>query len=283
MSQASYVSIKKSKVKLKKSLGQNFLKEQFIVEEIIEVANIDKETTVIEIGPGIGALTQGLIVEAGQIIAIEIDKRLINILTEKFQEDNFELLNMDFLDIDQKKFKDKIKYKKVKVVANLPYYITTPIIMKILIDMLYIDEIYIMVQKEVAQRICAKNKTKQYGSLSVFCQTISTPKLEFVVKKECFEPEPKIDSAIISFKRKENDVNINEFSKFLQNCFVQKRKTLVNCLNQSYKIEKKILIEFLEKQGLKETTRAEEIENIKYIDLFNQFNELIDSNNEKRE
>ena len=184
--------------------------------------NIFHETTVVEIGPGIGALTEVLIEEADQVIAIEIDQRLIPILNEKFG-DKIILKNEDFLDVDIEALEKLIKNRKVKVIANLPYYITTPIINKIMMEMTYIDEIIIMVQKEVAERICATPKTKKYNSLSVFCQTVSDVNYEFTVGKEYFNPVPKIDSAIISLKRREVDVDIKEFEIFVQNseCYMQ--------------------------------------------------------------
>ncbi len=259
MAQANIHTIKASKIELKKSLGQNFLTDVNIVKKIVNTADVDSETSVIEIGPGIGALTEILLQDANDVTAVEIDQRLIPILEQTFAEENFQVINEDFLKIEPDYLQGLVKKDKVKVVANLPYYITTAIITKILLDMPFIDELYIMVQKEVAERIAADSKTKKYNSLSVFCQTISNVNYEFTVKKTVFDPVPKIDSAIISFKRKEIDIDIYDFEKFVQKAFKQKRKTVVNNLNASYQITKDELIAFLEENGYKPTLRSEEI------------------------
>ncbi len=259
MAQANIHTIKASKIELKKSLGQNFLTDVNIVKKIVNTADVDKDTSVIEIGPGIGALTEILLQDANDVTAVEIDQRLIPILEQTFAEENFQVINEDFLKIEADYLQGLVQKDKVKVVANLPYYITTAIITKILLDMPFIDELYIMVQKEVAERIAADSKTKKYNSLSVFCQTISDVKYEFTVKKTVFDPVPKIDSAIISFKRKEIDIDIYAFEKFVQNAFKQKRKTVVNNLNASYQISKEEIIAFLEENNYKPTLRSEEI------------------------
>lgn len=259
MAQANIHTIKASKIELKKSLGQNFLTDVNIVRKIVNTANVDKDTSVIEIGPGIGALTEILLEDANDVTAVEIDQRLIPILEQTFAEQNFQVVNIDFLKTTATELEELVQKDKVKVVANLPYYITTAIITKILLEMPFIDELYIMVQKEVAERIAADAKTKKYNSLSVFCQTISDVKYEFTVKKTVFDPVPKIDSAIISFKRKAIDVDIAAFEIFVQNAFKQKRKTIVNNLNAAYGISKEDLIVFLEANNYKKTLRSEEI------------------------
>ncbi len=259
MAQANIHTIKASKIELKKSLGQNFLTDVNIVRKIVNAAKVDKETSVIEIGPGIGALTEILLEDANDVTAVEIDQRLIPILEQTFSEDNFQVINEDFLKIEPDYLQTLVQKEKVKVVANLPYYITTAIITKILLDMPFIDELYIMVQKEVAERIAADSKTKKYNSLSVFCQTISDVNYEFTVKKTVFDPVPKIDSAIISFKRKDINVDIYAFEKFVQNAFKQKRKTIVNNLNATYGLAKEDIIAFLEENNYKPTVRSEEI------------------------
>ncbi len=273
MAQANIHTIKASKIELKKSLGQNFLTDVNIVRKIVNTANVDKATSVIEIGPGIGALTEILLEDANDVTAVEIDQRLIPILEQTFATENFQVINQDFLEIKPDALKQLVKKDKVKVVANLPYYITTAIITKILLEMPFIDELYIMVQKEVAERIAADSKTKKYNSLSVFCQTISDVKYEFTVKKTVFDPVPKIDSAIISFKRKEHNVDILKFEKFVQNAFKQKRKTLVNNLNATYGIVKTELIDFLETNGIKANIRSEEIAVIEFQELYVKFSQ----------
>lgn len=265
--------IANSKVRLKKSLGQNFLTERNIVEKIVKTANVDSETNVIEIGPGIGALTELLIDQSKFTTAVEIDDELIPVLTESFGDyDNFELKHIDFLKTDASQF-DTHGATTTKVVANLPYYITTAIITKILNEMDYVDEIYIMVQKEVAERISASPKSKQYGSLSVYCQLLCEVNYEFTVKRTVFMPPPNVDSAIISLKRKDLTIDIKSIEKFVQNAFKQKRKTLVNNLNKAYGIDKPTLTEFLQDLGYKPSVRAEEISPEQYIELRNKFYE----------
>lgn len=271
MAQANIHTIKASKIELKKSLGQNFLTDVNIVKKIVNTANVDQDTSVIEIGPGIGALTEILLEDANDVLAVEIDQRLIPILERTFEDRNFSVINEDFLKIEPEYLQTLVQKDKVKVVANLPYYITTAIITKILLDMPFIDELYIMVQKEVAERIAADSKTKKYNSLSVFCQTISDVKYEFTVKKTVFDPVPKIDSAIISFKRKDIDIDIYAFEKFVQKAFKQKRKTIVNNLNASYGITKAELIAFLEENNYKATTRSEEISVEEFKEFYAKF------------
>lgn len=270
MAQANIHAIKDSKIELKKSLGQNFLTDVNIVNKIVRTANLDSDTTVIEIGPGIGALTEVMVEQAKNVLAIEIDQRLIPILEKNIGGD-FNVINEDFLKIDNDTIKPYIKGEKVKVVANLPYYITTAIITKILLEMPFIDELYIMVQKEVADRISAVPRTKKYNSLSVFCQTMSEVKYEFTVKRTVFNPPPNVDSAIISFKRKEFDVDLQAFEIFVQNCFKQKRKTLINNLNAAYGMDKEEALKFLKLNGYDKNKRSEEISVNEFVILFENF------------
>ncbi len=272
MYQSEMKSNKNTKLKLKKSLGQNFLTDKTIIEKIITTADIDAQTSVIEIGPGAGALTENILEASNNVVAIEIDQRFVPMLKEKFSSDSLLIINEDFLKTSPEELKKHLKNNKIKVVANLPYYITTPIITKILLTMPYVDEVLIMVQKEVAERITASAKTKKYNSLSVFCQTISDVKYEFTVTKEAFKPVPKVDSAIISFKRKEFPIEINEFDPFIRNCFKQKRKTILNNLCANYPYSKLDILEFLEVSGYKENIRSEEIDVKDFLELFKKFN-----------
>lgn len=268
---ASKNEIANSNVRLKKGLGQNFLTEKNIVEKIVKTAGVDKDTNVIEIGPGIGALTQLLIRDSGFVTAVEIDDDLIPVLTESFgDEENFELRHIDFLKTDSSEF-DTHGLGTTKVVANLPYYITTAIITKILSEMKYVDEIYIMVQKEVAERISSEPRNKTYGSLSVYCQLLCDVNYEFTVKRTVFMPPPNVDSAIISLKRKDIDIDVVRIEKFVQNCFKQKRKTLTNNLNKAYGIDKSEIGIFLEKNGMKKSVRAEEISPEQYVEIERNF------------
>lgn len=268
---ASKSEISKSNVRLKKSLGQNFLTEKNIVEKIVKVAQVDKQTNVIEIGPGIGALTEHLIAGAKFVTAIEIDSELIPVLNESFKHhDNFELKHLDFLEVKASDL-DTHGAQTTKVVANLPYYITTPIITKILNEMPFVDEIFIMVQKEVAERICASPKNKQYGSLSVYCQLLCDVNYEFTVNRNVFMPPPNVDSAIISLKRNNQQFDIAPIEKFVKNAFKQKRKTLTNNLNKAYGTSKSEINAFLENNGYSVNTRAEEISPEQYIVLSSAF------------
>ena len=260
-------------IRLKKSLGQNFLTDKNIVNKIIGRADLDKETTVIEIGPGGGAMTEYLTQEAGQVIAIEIDQRLLNNLNKNYASDDFTLINEDFLNITSEDLLPLIKHKKVKVCANLPYYITTAIICKILLEMEFIDELYIMVQKEVGLRLTASERTKPYNSLSVFCQTICEVEYEFTVSRNVFTPVPNVDSAIVSFKRKPNVGDIAEFEDFVRKCFKQKRKILVNNLNAAYGFDKTRIIAFIESIGLTGNARSEEISVESFRILHDKFKE----------
>ncbi len=272
---ANKQEIAASNVRLKKSLGQNFLTERNIVEKIVKTANVDENTNVIEIGPGIGALTELLINQSKFTTAVEIDDELIPVLTESFGDyDNFELKHIDFLKTSSDQFSTH-GAETTKVVANLPYYITTAIITKILNEMDYVDEIYIMVQKEVAERISASSKSKQYGSLSVYCQLLCDVNYEFTVKRTVFMPPPNVDSAIISLKRKPVDCDIKAIEKFVQNAFKQKRKTLVNNLNKAYGMAKPEVTDFLVDLGYKPSVRAEEISPEEYIVLHNEFKKVL--------
>lgn len=266
-----------SKFKTKKSLGQNFLNDNSVIEKIIEVSKLTIDENVLEIGPGQGALTNHLVAKANKVQVVEIDNRLIPILKKKYEtQENFEILHKDFLETSKKDFSFLINQqdiKEIKMIANLPYYITTPIIIKTLTEYDFIKDLVIMVQKEVALRFTSNYKNKTYGSVTVFLQTLATVKYEFTVHKESFEPMPKIDSAIISLKSKENipqniKENLEKYSEFLKNCFRQKRKLLSNNLCQSYGYSKQEIENFLIKQGFGNKIRPEEIKVEEYISLY---------------
>lgn len=229
--------LKKHDFRLKKSLGQNFLIEPKILDKIVAKAAIDKKTGVIEIGPGIGALTQKLAENAGKVVALEIDKLLIPILKETLSEyDNVSVINIDVL---QASINDIIQtelnqYESIKVVANLPYYITSSIIMKILEEKLAIDSITVMVQKEVAERINANPGGKDYGSLTLLIRFYADTKILFHVPSSVFLPKPNVDSAILQLNIRQNPpvkvVNEKFFLKTIKASFAQRRKTIYNNL-----------------------------------------------------
>ncbi|MGO3731801.1 MAG: 16S rRNA (adenine(1518)-N(6)/adenine(1519)-N(6))-dimethyltransferase RsmA [Vagococcus sp.] len=229
--------LKKYGFSFKKSLGQNFLTEPNILRKIASTAELTKEDNVIEIGPGIGALTEHLARDAGQVLAFEIDQRLIEVLDDTMSPyANVTIVNQDILKADVSTIaRDVFKSDKpVKVVANLPYYITTPIMMHLLMSDVSIDSMVVMMQKEVADRITAVPNTKAYGSLSIAVQYYMEASLSFIVPKTAFVPQPNVDSAIIKLtKRQEPFMDILDedfFFTVTRASFQQRRKTLWNNL-----------------------------------------------------
>ena len=220
----------------KSFLGQNFFNNDFLLEEIIESLNISKDDIVLEIGPGVGVLTEKLLCRAKKVISVEIDSNAVFILNEEFKDKkNFLLINEDFLKMDLHKIEE---FKNsIKVIANIPYYITTPILEKLFKSNLNIDFIAVMVQKEVGERILATPSTKEYGSLTVFVNYYSKALLIKKISSNNFIPKPKVDSVFIKFEifknRFFNDNNIeNEFLNFVKRCFSMRRKNLFNVLTQ---------------------------------------------------
>ena len=221
---------------IQKKYGQNFLVDTNVLEKIIKAAGITKDDFILEIGPGIGNLTQYLCEHGGKVLAIEIDKMLIPILKETLEEyDNLEVINGDILKLDLNTLiKEKAGDKKIKVVANLPYYITTPIIMSLFESNLPLENVTIMIQKEVAQRIQSGPGTKEYGSISIAVQYYSKPSIAANVPPNCFIPRPKVGSAVLSLEPySEPPVKVKDeklFFKIVRSAFNQRRKTLVNSL-----------------------------------------------------
>lgn len=229
--------LNKHKFVIQKKYGQNFLIDNNILEKIIQAAEITKDDFVLEIGPGIGTLTQYLCEHAKNVLAVEIDKKLIPILEETLVDyNNVEVINDDILKVDLNKLiKDKNQGNKIKVVANLPYYITTPIIMGLLESKIPIDNITVMVQKEVAQRIQSGPGTKAYGSLSVVCQYYGQVYIAMNVPPSCFIPRPKVGSAVLCLEpHAKPPVQVKDeelFFQIIRSTFNQRRKTLANSLN----------------------------------------------------
>ena len=222
----------------KKNFGQNFLVDERVLGKIVSSAEISKDAVVIEVGPGIGTLTQALAKEAYKVVAVEIDTTLVPILGELLSDfDNIEIINEDILKVDVNAIAEKYPDKKIKMVANLPYYITTPIIMNVLENHIPVESITVMIQKEVAYRMKAQPSTKDYGSLSLAVQYYCEPYLVANVPQNCFMPRPNVDSAVIKLTvmdKPKVQVNNEKFMfEFIKAAFSQRRKTLVNCIFSS--------------------------------------------------
>lgn len=234
------------KFNFKKKFGQNFISDINLITKIVDSAEIDKDSLVIEIGPGMGAITTKILDKCKQGIIYEIDTDLSTVLNEKLSKyDNYELIFEDFLEANVKERISKYEYKKLLIVANLPYYITTPIIKKIVDDKILADRIVIMVQKEVADRFSAKVNSKEYGSITVFLNYYYEIKKAFNVSKNLFFPKPNVDSAVISMALRRDNLSLcdeKKFSMLVKDSFQYKRKNLRNNLKKYdlEKIEKKL-------------------------------------------
>ena len=249
---------------MKKKFGQNFLIDQNILSGIVQKAEIDKNVNVIEIGPGIGSLTEHLLENANKVISYEIDNSLIPILTEQFTSyDNFTLINQDILKANiaedvKKHFNDNLP---VYVVANLPYYITTPIIMHLLENVPEIKRYAVMVQLEVADRIVANKGGKDYNNLTIAINYRAKTYKALNVSRNVFMPKPNVDSAVVIFDiydEKPYKVNNEKFFlELIRKAFANRRKTLVNNLNQGYNISKEDITSILEELNLSPTIRSE--------------------------
>lgn len=255
----------------KKKFGQNFLQDNNIIRKIVETANIEKDSLIIEIGPGRGALTKYL-VEKAQVLAYEIDIELKDYLEKEFENSTVDFIFEDFLQRNVKEDIKKYKYNKLYVVANLPYYITTPIITKLIEEQIDLEKMVVMVQKEVGERFSATKGTKDYSSITVFLNYFFKIKKEFIVSKNAFIPKPNVDSIIISLNKKENKpkvINEDSFFKLVRDSFRQKRKTLKNNLKE-YDFEK--IYEILKKYNISESVRAEELPLEVFVEISNNLN-----------
>ena len=261
--------MKKYNIKANKNLGQNFLINEEVVTNIVDCSNIDKQDLVIEIGPGLGTLTKYLLEKAGKVICIELDTKMLQILEDRFSlYNNFELINNDVLKVDLKniieKEKSEGKIKNVKIVANLPYYITTPIIMKLLEEELELESITVMIQKEVADRLIAIPGEKNTGAITYSVYYYASSEAIMEVPNSSFIPEPEVTSKVIKLNiRKEPIVtpkNKEKMFKIIKCAFMQKRKTLLNSLTNNKIFENKNQgIELLNKIQINENCRPEEL------------------------
>lgn len=274
--------IKKHNLRLTKSLGQNFLNDDSVVARIVDAADVDNETLVLEIGPGIGSMTKELARRAAGVVAVEIDRHLIPALNDNLSEfSNITIINEDVMKADIEaillEYKEKYNAKVVKVVANLPYYITTPIIMRFLEEISGITGMVFMVQKEVAQRMVSGPGTKDYGALSVAVQFYSQPRIIFDVPPHCFIPQPEVHSTIIRLDiLSEPPVKVDNkdvYFKLVKASFGQRRKTLVNALANSgfFNKNKEQIKEILEGMGLRENIRGEVLSVEQFGELSNLF------------
>ncbi|WP_306490231.1 16S rRNA (adenine(1518)-N(6)/adenine(1519)-N(6))-dimethyltransferase RsmA [Anaerococcus octavius] len=256
----------------KKSLGQNFLIDKNFVDKIVDAADI-KDQNVLEIGPGIGTITYEMAKIAKKVVAIEIDQTLIPILEENLSEfENAKVIKQDILKTDLKRLVDnEFNGESFKVVSNLPYYITTPIIEMLITTGLPCDDMTIMVQKEVAERMVASESDKEYSSLSVFIKFYTEAKVIANLPKSVFIPQPKIDSTILNLKLRIYDENVNQdlLFKLIRAGFNKRRKTILNSMSDV--VEKDKLKEAFAKVDLKENLRAE---NLSIDDFINLTNEL---------
>lgn len=257
-----------NKIFAKKNYGQNFLIDKNILKKIISIAKISSEDTVLEIGPGLGCLTEFLALNCKKVIAYEIDINMVNILQDTLKAySNVEIRHLDFMNANLEEFE---QMSNVKVVANLPYYITTAIISKLLTETKISSYIF-MVQKEVAQRITGKPNTKDYNALSVLMDYHTISEMKCLVSPNCFYPAPKVESALIDVKCKQNDYkpkNELNFVNFIYNIFSQRRKTILNNINTQYRIKKEIILEKLNDLKIKDSARAEELTTLQIFNLY---------------
>lgn len=255
-----------------KKLGQNFLINEEVIDEIVQKSEITNEDVVIEIGPGLGSLTKALLGKAKKVVVIELDPNMVDVLKSRFLNDNLEIVFGDVLKVDLNEIIGK--ETSVKVVANLPYYITTPIIMKLLEERYKFKFITVMVQKEVGERICSEPGTKEYGAITIAVKYYSVPQIIIDVPKENFLPSPEVDSCVIKLDILEApSVNVKDEDKFFEivrNGFNHRRKTISNSLS-SGNVDKENIINILNKLNINEKLRAE---NLSIQDFANIANEL---------
>lgn len=262
--------LKNKNFNFKKSFGQNFIVDKNIIDNIIKFSLVDKDTMVIEIGPGAGSLTTALAASSKSVLCYEIDDSLKDVLSDSLNNfDNVDIIYQDFLKANVSETLKKYNYDKLYVIANLPYYITTPIITKIIEDKLNVDKIVIMVQKEVGDRLKAQPGSKDYNSLSIYISYYFNVKKLMDVSRNIFLPKPNVDSIVIELSKKENKYklkNENVFFKLVRDSFVQKRKTLRNNL-KAYDLN--IIEKVLNKYGYDLSVRAENLSIDIFVDIAN--------------
>ncbi len=272
--------LKRHRFNFSKSLGQNFLINPTVCPKIAQMGIENNDCGVLEVGPGIGVLTNELAKNAKKVVAVEIDKALPKILKETLSDhDNIKIINSDVMKIDlHKLIEDEFPDMDVCVCANLPYYITSPVIMQFLEERLPIKSLTVMVQKEAAQRLCAKVGTRESSAITFAVAYYSDPELLFDVSRGSFMPAPNVDSAVIKLNIKEKPTNVvNETLLFtiVRAAFTQRRKTLVNPVSKAVNVEKKVLAQILSSLNIDVNIRPEKMTFDNFIDFSNKVNEII--------
>lgn len=265
-------NLKDNDFRFKKNFGQNFIVDENVIDNIVKYSKVDKNTMVVEIGPGAGSLTSKLCEAAKEVLCYEIDEKLKPILSSNLKNyNNYDIIYNDFLKCDVINDIKKYDYDKLYIIANLPYYITTPIITKIIDDKLPIDKIVVMVQKEVGDRFSASPGSKDYNSLSIFLGYYFDIKKILNVSRNVFLPKPNVDSVVVEFNKKSNLkelINSELFFKLVKDSFTQKRKTLKNNL-KGYNLDS--ILETLNKYGYDLSVRAEQLSIDIFIDIANNY------------
>lgn len=260
---------------VKKQYGQNFLLDDNILKNIVKSAELKKDTNVIEIGPGLGFLTNYLQQATTNVLCYEIDEQMVEHLNELNY--NISIINDDFLKRNlNKDFKNIFdNSNNITLVANLPYYITTPILLKVLEETTRIDKMIVMMQTEVAKRLCGKPSTKDYNALSVLIQYYTNPRIIFNVSPKSFFPEPNVESSVVMIEKKEEPLleveNLDFFLKFNRNIFAQRRKTLYNNIQKAYNYDKGLIKKIIKENNLDESVRSEELDVSQIVKLANDF------------
>lgn len=260
---------------VKKQYGQNFLLDDNILKNIVKSAELKKDTNVIEIGPGLGFLTNYLQQATTNVLCYEIDEQMVEHLNELNY--NISIINDDFLKRNlNKDFKNIFdNSNNITLVANLPYYITTPILLKVLEETTRIDKMIVMMQTEVAKRLCGKPSTKDYNALSVLIQYFTNPRIIFNVSPKSFFPEPNVESSVVMIEKKEEPLleveNLDFFLKFNRNIFAQRRKTLYNNIQKAYNYDRGLIKKIIKENNLDESVRSEELDVSQIVKLANDF------------
>ena len=274
--------LKKYDLHFNKRFGQNFLIDENIVQKIVRAGDVSERDLVLEIGPGIGTMTQVLSEHAGKVVTVEIDKKLIPVLKETLKEcDNVEIIQGDILKTNVKEvLGDHLTTMPLKIVANLPYYITTPIIMGFLESDLPIESMTFLIQKEVGERLCGVPSTKAYGSLSIVAQFYADISIDFDVPSHVFIPKPKVDSIVVTLKKlavpKIELENKELFLAVVKASFLNRRKTLINGLSMNTPYDKSVLLEVLEICNISPGIRGETLTGSDFGRIANELNKRID-------